>query len=106
MIIRKLSEMIRGWCIGDFEPSIIRTKDFELGILRHKKNEEWSRHYHKIATEYNILLSGSMRVCDEELSSGDIFVIQPNEIAEPKFHEDCVIVCVKIPSVPGDKYIV
>lgn len=98
--------MIRGWCIGDFEPSIIRTKDFELGILRHKKNEEWSRHYHKIATEYNILLSGSMRVCDEELSSGDIFVIQPNEIAEPKFHEDCVIVCVKIPSVPGDKYIV
>ena len=46
-----------------------------------------------------------MWVCGEELISGDIFLIQPNEIAEPKFHEDCVIICIKIPSVPGDKYI-
>lgn len=105
MIVRKLCEMVRGWCIGDFEPSIIRTKDFELGILKHKKNEVWPRHYHKIATEYNILLSGSMWVCGEELLSGDIFVIHPNDISEPKFHEDCVIVCIKIPSVPGDKYL-
>jgi quercetin dioxygenase-like cupin family protein len=105
MIIKKITDYFRGWVIGEFEPNIFRTKDFEIGILKHKKDENWPAHYHKIATEYNILISGSMWVCGEELISGDIFLIQPNEIAEPKFHEDCVIICIKIPSVPGDKYI-
>ena len=47
-----------------------------------------------------------MRMCDTELVAGDIFVVEPNEISDPMFHEDCTIVCVKVPSVPGDKYLV
>ena len=35
---------------------------------------------------------------------GNIFLIEKNEIAQPEFLEDCTIVCVKSPSVPGDKY--
>ena len=45
-----------------------------------------------------------MKICDEELTSGDIFIIYPGEISDPVFLEDCEIICVKSPSVPGDKY--
>ena len=106
MITGRLEDMVRGWVVGDFEPSLLKTKDFEVAILLHKKAEEWPAHYHKIATEYNILLSGSMSVCGKELVEGDTFTILPNEVAAPVFYEDCRIVCIKVPSIPGDKYLV
>ena len=105
MIIKNISEMFRGWVIGHFEPSIFKTSDFEIGVLNHKKDEVWPQHYHKIATEYNILVSGSMSTCGKELTAGDIFIIEPYEVSQPIFHEDCVVVCIKVPSIPGDKYI-
>tara|TARA_R110000868_G_scaffold260685_1_gene518829 strand:- start:415 stop:735 length:321 start_codon:yes stop_codon:yes gene_type:complete len=106
MITGRLEDMFRGWVIGDFEPSLLKTQDFEVAILLHKKAEEWPAHYHKIATEYNILLSGTMSVCGKELVEGDTFIILPNEVAVPVFHEDCRIVCIKVPSLPDDKYLV
>jgi hypothetical protein len=106
MLKEKLSNMTRGWFIGDFEPSLLKTKDFEVGILTHKKGEEWPEHYHKIATEYTVLISGSMTICGELIEPGTIFVLKPYEIADPIFHEDCVILVIKTPSVIGDKYVV
>lgn len=106
MKVKKLSDTHRGWVMGDFEPSLLRTKDFEVGILKHPKGEKWPAHYHKIATEYNILISGTMKLCDTELVPGDIFILEPNEIADPVFHEDCTIVCIKVPSNTKDKYLV
>ena len=64
--------MHRGWLIGDFEPSALKTKDFEVGVLTHLKDEQWPAHYHPLGTEYNVLLEGSMKVCGKELSKGDI----------------------------------
>lgn len=106
MRVSKLSDMHRGWFIGDFDPSLLKTKNFEVGILTHLKGEKWPAHYHVKGTEYNVLISGSMRVCGIELTAGDTFIIEPYEIADPTFHEDCVIVCVKVPSDVGDKYLV
>lgn len=105
MKVEKLSNMHRGWAIGNFSPSILQTELFEVGVLTHKKNEEWSPHYHKISTEYNILISGKMKICGEEINAGDIFIIEPEEIADPIFYEDCTLVCVKVPSVTNDKYL-
>jgi quercetin dioxygenase-like cupin family protein len=105
MQVGKLNDMFRGWVIGDFEPSLLRTKDFEVGILKHPKGEKWPAHYHKVATEYNILVSGSMKLCGIELVAGDTFILEPNEVADPTFHEDCTIVCIKVPSDTKDKYI-
>ena len=39
------------------------------------------------------------------LTSGDIFVIKPFEIADPIFLEDCTIMCIKTPCKVGDKII-
>ena len=106
MDISKLKDMHRGWLIGDFEPSVLKTKEFEVGVLTHLKDEQWPAHYHPVGTEYNVLLKGSMKVCDKELVKGDIFVIKPNEIADPTFYEDCTILCVKVPGDSTDKIIV
>ena len=104
MKTRKLNEMYRGWFIGDFEPSILRTKEFEVGILDFNKGEKKPPHYHKISTEYNILLSGNFTTNGINLEEGDIFVIYPDEIVDPEFHTDCKILCIKTPSLPKDKY--
>lgn len=104
MRISKLSDMHRGWFVGDFVPSVLRTKDFEVGVLTHKRGECWPEHYHKISTEINVLLSGSMTLNGIHISAGDIFVVEPCESARPVFLDDCTVLCVKTPSVIGDKY--
>lgn len=90
--------------IGNFEPSILKTDQFEVGILEHKKGEYWAPHVHMIGTEYNLLLSGRMLANDIEMRPGTIFVIEPGEPCTPIFLEDCKVLVVKTPSVPGDKY--
>ena len=40
MKIKKINDMWRGWFIGDFEPSVLKTKEFEVGVLTHKKGEK------------------------------------------------------------------
>ena len=106
MLTQKISEMTRGWFIGDFEPSVLKTKEFEVGVLTHKKGEQCPKHYHKVATEVTLLLSGSMTICGQLIEAGTIFTIEPNEIADPVFHEDCTVLVIKTPSVIGDKYVV
>jgi hypothetical protein len=106
MKIYKDSNMHRGWFIGDFEPSVLRTTEFEVGVLRHKKDEKWKAHYHKEASEYNYLIEGEMIIQGQLLKAGDIFVIDKYEIADPIFLTDCTVVVVKNPSLPQDKYTV
>lgn len=100
----KVKDFTRGWLIGDFEPCIMRTKDFEVGILLHKKGEDWPKHYHKIADEHNVLISGKMEINGTHFEAGDIFTIEKGEVSKPTFHEDCMILVIKVPSVIGDKY--
>ena len=87
-----------------FDPAVLKTEQFEVGVLTHKKGEVWTKHYHKLGTEYNLLLKGQMIICGETIHEGEIFILEPNEVADPVFIEDCLVLCIKTPSVPGDKY--
>jgi quercetin dioxygenase-like cupin family protein len=104
MNLSKITDYVRGWFIGNFEPSVLKTSAFEVGVLTHKKGEYWAPHYHKHSVEYNVLVSGKMIIQERELNSGDVFVFEKGEIADPIFLEDCTLVVVKIPSIPSDKY--
>jgi hypothetical protein len=104
MEIHKINNFTGGWFIGDFEPTVFKTKTFEVCYKKHKKNETWDTHYHKIATEINYLINGSMIIQGKQLNKGDIFIIYPNEIADPVFLEDCDLIVVKTPSILNDKY--
>lgn len=92
-----------GWYIGDFTPSVFRTKEFEVCVKHHPKDEDWPDHYHAEAIEINYLISGMMQVNDMYIGPGAIFVFEPFEVARPRFISDCVVVVVKVPSIPGDK---
>lgn len=106
MEIKRIEDMIGGWFIGNFEPSSIKTKDFEIGYKFHKKGEPWDVHYHKEATEVTFLLRGKMKIQNRVLTNGDIFTIFPYEVADPVFLEDCEVIIIKTPSVIGDKHII
>ena len=56
--------------------------------------------------EYNYLISGRMIINNTEINAGTIFSFQRGEIADPVFLEDCIVVVVKVPSIPGDKTII
>ena len=100
----KMKDMFGGWFIGDFEPCALKDKRFEVAYKYHKKDEKWPTHYHKEATEINYMISGRMTIQGRLMEEGDIFVLEPYEVADPVFLEDCYLIVVKTPSVIGDKY--
>jgi len=104
MKIYNINTFKGGWFIGDFSPSVLKTKEFEVCYKQHQKGECWPKHLHKVATEINYLIKGKMMIQEKILQQGDVFVIEPNEIADPTFFEDCELIVVKTPSVTGDKY--
>ena len=57
-----LDAMIGGWFVGDFEPSVIRTKDFEVAVKKYKAGDKEARHIHKVATELTVIISGKVLI--------------------------------------------
>jgi len=94
-----------GWLIGDFEPSLLRTKNFEVCYKYHTKGEPWPAHFHKEGTEYNLLVRGKMKIFGNVIEKGTVFVMRPYEISDAEFLEDCEVLIIKVPSDPTDKYI-
>jgi hypothetical protein len=45
-----------------------------------------------------------MNICGETINEGEIFILNPMEVADPEFLEDCLVLCIKQPSIPGDKH--
>jgi quercetin dioxygenase-like cupin family protein len=105
MKVFKINDMIGGWFVGDFQPTAFSTENFEVCYKVHPKGEQWDTHYHKIATEINYIIRGEMTINDDLLKEGDIFILEPNEVATPEFLTDCELIVVKTPSVKNDKYI-
>jgi quercetin dioxygenase-like cupin family protein len=105
MILRRMDEFVGGWFVGDFEPTVHKTKDFEVCYKVHEKGEQWDAHYHK-GTEINYLIRGKMIIGGQLLVEGDVFILEPYEISDPEFLEKCELIVVKVPSDPEDKYVV
>ena len=98
------NDYTRGWLIGNFTPSIENNKNVELGYLFHEKKSKWDYHYHKESIEINILINGRIVINNNEYNENDLFIINKNIISCPIFQTDCELICIKIPSVPHDKY--
>jgi|TARA_R110000803_G_scaffold139117_1_gene205795 quercetin dioxygenase-like cupin family protein len=100
----KLDDFYKGWIMGNFDPALIRTTEFEVGIHTHKKGGPSEPHYQLTSYEYNVIIKGKLIANEKTLSDGDIFVYDPNIVCHVEFLEDTTIVCVKTPSVgPEDK---
>ena len=101
----QLENMVRGWFVGNFFPSAFTTNSCEVGIKMYKKGDYEKEHFHKIATEITVLVSGSVRMCNQEWNSGDIVVVEPGESTDFTALSDALTVVVKVPGVLDDKYI-
>lgn len=105
MKVFKLGNFIRGWVVGDFEPNILKTREFEFGLKSYKKGYDEKGHMHKLASEVNIITAGKFEMDGQILSKGDIIRLYPGEsFSRLKCLEDGDIAVVKTPSVVGDKY--
>ncbi len=101
-----LGEMVKGWFIGNFEPTLYRTNDVEVAVKRYKAGDYEGSHYHKIATEFTVILSGEVRMNGVKYTEGDIVVMEPGDVTDFESVTDVVNVVVKIPGANNDKYIV
>lgn len=98
--------MTGGWFVGDFTPSLFTTPHAEMAVQHFAAGYCAPAHYHKVAHEITVIISGVAMMNDQRLIAGDIIVVQPFEIVEFQALEDTTTTVVKLPSVAGDKYLI
>lgn len=106
MIQRRLSDMVGGWMVGSFEPTCYQTSNFEVACKQYQPGDIDQAHVHLVATEVTLIATGRALMNGRELIAGDIVTIAPGEATDFHALEATTTVVVKVPSVPGDKYLV
>ena len=101
----KLDDMIKGWFIGNFEPTLFRTEDFEVGVKQYKAGDTEDAHYHKIATEFTMVLNGTVEMSGQQYHHGDIIKVNPGVATNFIALSDVTTVVVKVPGAINDKYL-
>ncbi len=78
----RLEAMTKGWFVGDFSPTLHRTRDIEVAVKHYRAGDHEPAHYHKIAREFTAVISGRVRMSDREFGPGDIIEIEPGETTD------------------------
>jgi len=104
MIAYNLKDMVRGWFIGPFKPSLLNTPLFECAVKRYKAGDREAAHIHQVATEYTVIAEGSVKMNGVVYERDCIIEIKPGEATDFEALTDVITFVVKIPAVAGDKY--
>lgn len=99
-----LDDMFKGWFVGNFDPTLCRTNNVEVAVKIYSAGDSEGAHYHKIATELTVIISGSVLMNGVEYYAGDIVVMEPGDITDFEALTDAVNVVVKLPGANNDKY--
>ena len=101
-----LNNMIRGWFIVNFEPSVLKTSEYEVGVKKYRRGDKEDRHYHLEADEITVIVSGAVKMDGIHYKENDIIVIRKGKSTDFEcLSDEAVTVVVKTKSVAGDKYI-
>ncbi len=106
MKILKLEQFTRGWIVGDFEPAVFQTSQFEFGVKKYLTGDEEDNHYHKVAREISVVISGKFEMNNKILVEGDIVLLEIGEASKFKCLESGYTAVIKTPSAKNDKYII
>lgn len=98
-----IDNFIKGWFVGNFEPSLLK-ENFEVGFHQHKAGEFHQDHFHKRSTEINLVVEGEIKINGEVFKVGDIFVLEPYEISQCQYLTDVKLVVVRNLSDSNDKF--
>lgn len=104
MKVANLNQMIKGWFVGDFVPSVLNNKEFEVAVKYYKAGDREDRHIHKVATEITVIVKGKVKINESIYTEGDILLLEPFEEAEFYAITDAINVVVKTPSITNDKF--
>ena len=52
----QLSEMVKGWFVGDFEPTIARSTACEVAVKYHAAGYYEEMHHHRVAAEITLIV--------------------------------------------------
>lgn len=105
MRVDKLADMTRGWVAGDFAPSVLRTKAFEVAVQHFKAGDVEAAHYHAKATEITVIVLGQVRMFGQTFAEGDVVTAEPGDVTSFEALTDAITTVIKTPSVPNDKFI-
>lgn len=106
MKVSKLKDMVKGWFVGNFEPSLYKTDLVEVGVKYYTAGDKEALHYHKIATEITVVVKGMVLMNNKLYNVGDIITMEPGESTNFEALTDSITTVVKLPCVKDDKYIV
>lgn len=101
----RLEDMVKGWFVGGFTPTAHHTQACEVAVKHYNDGDSEAAHFHKIATEITLVISGRVRMAGREWSAGDIIVLNPGDVTDFEALTNAVNVVVKIPGLLNDKYI-
>ena len=104
MKIEMLSNMVKGWFIGNFDPTLYKTNEVEVAVKIYKEGDYESTHYHKIAKEFTAVITGTIEMGGQKIEAGNIAIIEPGEKISFKALTDTTLAVIKIPGVNNDKY--
>lgn len=105
IIKSNLNKLKLGWFVGNFEPSLYKTNDVEIAVKSYSKGDYEEVHYHKIATEITVIVSGKVKMNGEIYEKGDVLVIPPNHATDFEALEDTTTTVAKLPGANNDKYL-
>lgn len=99
-----IQQMIRGWFIGPFTPAVFHSDQFEVAVKHYSAGDYEAAHYHNIATEITMIVSGRVRMSGEYFVGGDIVTVAPGEVTDFFAEEETTTLVVKSPAAREDKY--
>ena len=102
--VYSLQDMIKGWFVGNFEPSVFRTNDVEVGIKYYQSGDYEKSHHHKIATEITVIQKGVVEMNGVQYADGSIIKLEPFVSTDFRAITDVTTIVVKIPGANDDKY--
>ena len=89
--------------MGDFQPSVVKTSDFEVCVKHYVAGESEPRHYQRTATEITVIISGEALIGGTLVGPNAVVTIFPGEVCGFEALTDVVLTAVKFPSLPDDK---
>jgi mannose-6-phosphate isomerase-like protein (cupin superfamily) len=104
MDLYNLKDFKGGWLCGDFLPTLLKTKEFEVAIKHYKIGQNESAHCHKIADEITIIVVGQAKMNDLIYNQDDVIFIHKGESTDFIPLTDTITCVIKVPSIIGDKY--
>jgi quercetin dioxygenase-like cupin family protein len=103
MVNYKISNMVNGWFVGDFDPAVLKTDQYEVCYKKIDSNANEKPHYHPEGKEITLVVSGKIQINDAIFEEGDIFVIEANETVAPVCLESGMVFVVRTCSKKNNK---